>query len=223
MNTANRNITLTATLTKEGWEIYLFDSENNKTAHLITAPESRKRLFDRGDAKKMIMNYMQAHPTILGVTGTKEVISRIEGWEKGVPHGDSRRIVRQEPELIPIELPRVTLAGKTWFFDERLKQIRNVENPHEYRDLTDQEVEKIKKQITARPTGEIENWIKTSEEEKRILWKNTKTINTIQVELATDDKWYIFLNNRVLDKKDSRQEAVDFAENWMKQHPTPSY
>ena len=84
------------------------------------------------------VEWMKANP------GTEQGISRIEGWEKGVPAGNSRGILRQEPELTPRELPQVTLMGKTWFFDERLKQIRNIENPHDYRDLTDQEVEQIK-------------------------------------------------------------------------------
>ncbi|MFH2106511.1 MAG: hypothetical protein ABII22_04570 [Candidatus Micrarchaeota archaeon] len=32
-------------------------------------------------------------------------------------------------------LPIVEEDGKEWFFDERLRQLRNVETPHDYRDL----------------------------------------------------------------------------------------
>lgn len=36
----------------------------------------------------------------------------------------------------PNRLPTVTLDnGKTYFIDERLKQLRNTENPHEYIDF----------------------------------------------------------------------------------------
>ena len=38
-------------------------------------------------------------------------------------------------------LPIVTYEGKRWFFDERLGQLRNVENPHEWTDLNEFEME----------------------------------------------------------------------------------
>jgi len=37
----------------------------------------------------------------------------------------------------PRRLPVVEYKDKCWFFDERLRQIRNVENPHDYEDLDD--------------------------------------------------------------------------------------
>jgi hypothetical protein len=37
------------------------------------------------------------------------------------------------------ELPKVKLGRKTYYFDGRLKQIRNVKNPHDFIDLTEQE------------------------------------------------------------------------------------
>lgn len=40
------------------------------------------------------------------------------------------------PMVMPIRLPTITLDnGKTYFIDERLKQLRNVENPSDYIDL----------------------------------------------------------------------------------------
>lgn len=38
----------------------------------------------------------------------------------------------------PKELPKVKLEGsnKEYYYDERLQQIRNVENPHDYADLS---------------------------------------------------------------------------------------
>ena len=38
-------------------------------------------------------------------------------------------------------LPIVTYQGKKWFFDERLGQLRNVKNPHEWTDLNEFEME----------------------------------------------------------------------------------
>jgi hypothetical protein len=36
----------------------------------------------------------------------------------------------------PIRLPAVTLkSGKTYFFDRRLRQFRNIHNPHDFIDL----------------------------------------------------------------------------------------
>lgn len=43
---------------------------------------------------------------------------------------------RKGSEGMPRRLPTVTLDnGKTYFIDERLKQLRNVLNPHDYIDL----------------------------------------------------------------------------------------
>ena len=38
-------------------------------------------------------------------------------------------------------LPVVCYERKLWFFDERLKQLRNVQNPHDFINLNDFEVE----------------------------------------------------------------------------------
>jgi hypothetical protein len=35
------------------------------------------------------------------------------------------------------KLPTIAYKGKQWFFDARLKQIRNVDNPHDYIDLNE--------------------------------------------------------------------------------------
>ncbi len=40
----------------------------------------------------------------------------------------------------PRQLPIVEYEGKRWYFDERLRQIRTVENPHDYQDLNDFEM-----------------------------------------------------------------------------------
>ena len=37
-------------------------------------------------------------------------------------------------------LPVVRYEGKLWFLDERLKQLRNVQNPHDFINLNDFEV-----------------------------------------------------------------------------------
>ena len=37
-------------------------------------------------------------------------------------------------------LPIVTYERKQWFFDERLRQLRNVRNPHEWIDLNEFEM-----------------------------------------------------------------------------------
>ena len=38
----------------------------------------------------------------------------------------------------PRELEKIQIAGKTYYADERLRQLRNVENPHDYIDLDDE-------------------------------------------------------------------------------------
>jgi hypothetical protein len=42
-------------------------------------------------------------------------------------------------------LPIVTHERKKWFFDERLRQIRNMRNPHDFIDLNDFEIEYFKR------------------------------------------------------------------------------
>jgi hypothetical protein len=44
-------------------------------------------------------------------------------------------------------LPIVAYQGKKWFFDDRLKEIRNVKNPHEWIDLDEFEVCYFKKRV----------------------------------------------------------------------------
>ena len=39
------------------------------------------------------------------------------------------------------ELPKVQMKKKMWYFDARLKQLRNVENPHDYHDLSHDEAD----------------------------------------------------------------------------------
>jgi len=38
-------------------------------------------------------------------------------------------------------LPTITIDGVTYYFDARLAQLRNVNNPHEAVDLSDRDVE----------------------------------------------------------------------------------
>lgn len=47
-------------------------------------------------------------------------------------------------------LPIITYEGKKWFFDERLRQLRNVENPHEWTDLNEFEMEYFREKIGRR-------------------------------------------------------------------------
>jgi hypothetical protein len=44
-------------------------------------------------------------------------------------------------------LPIVTYGRKQWFFDERLRQLRNGRNPHEWVDLNEFEMEYFRKRI----------------------------------------------------------------------------
>ncbi len=44
-------------------------------------------------------------------------------------------------------LPTVKYQRKTWFFDERLRQLRNVKNPHDFLDLNDFEVYYFKENL----------------------------------------------------------------------------
>ena len=36
--------------------------------------------------------------------------------------------------------PIVEYAGRSWFFDDQLKQLRNVNDPHDFKDLDETEV-----------------------------------------------------------------------------------
>jgi len=42
-------------------------------------------------------------------------------------------------------LPVVRYERKLWFFDERLRQLRNVRNPHDFIDLNEFEIDYFKK------------------------------------------------------------------------------
>ena len=44
-------------------------------------------------------------------------------------------------------LPIVTYERKRWIFDERLRQIRNVKNPHEWIDLDEVEMEYFREKV----------------------------------------------------------------------------
>ena len=44
-------------------------------------------------------------------------------------------------------LPVVRYERKLWFFDERLKQLRNIWNPHDFINLNDFEVEYFRQEV----------------------------------------------------------------------------
>ncbi len=46
--------------------------------------------------------------------------------------------------MVTTQLPIIDYEGKKYFFDERLKQIRNVSNPHDFQDLNDFEMKYFK-------------------------------------------------------------------------------
>lgn len=46
-----------------------------------------------------------------------------------------------------VMLPVVNYKGKKWFFDKRLKQIRNIKNPHDFMDLNDFEMKYFEDRI----------------------------------------------------------------------------
>ena len=48
------------------------------------------------------------------------------------------------------QLPIVEYENKRWFFDERLRQIRNIGNPHDFQDLNVFEVAYFKNLIVKR-------------------------------------------------------------------------
>ena len=51
-----------------------------------------------------------------------------------------------------VRLPIVPHKGKQYYFDERLRQLRNVNNPHDYIDLNDSEVERFRRESQYSPT-----------------------------------------------------------------------
>jgi len=48
-------------------------------------------------------------------------------------------------QSMPRQLPTVRYEGKSWFFDERLRQLRNIKDPNDFQDLNDFEVEFFKR------------------------------------------------------------------------------
>ena len=53
--------------------------------------------------------------------------------------------MKDEPNRMCRMLPIITYERKKWFFDERLRQLRNVRNPHDFIDLNDFEIEHFRK------------------------------------------------------------------------------
>jgi hypothetical protein len=45
------------------------------------------------------------------------------------------------------QLPVIKSDNKDWFFDRRLRQLRNVDNPHEYIDLSEVECAVLSAQV----------------------------------------------------------------------------
>lgn len=61
-------------------------------------------------------------------------------------------------------LPIVTYERKRWFFDERLRQVRNVKNPHEWIDLDEVEMEYFKEKVRkgdVKTSPFLINWLPT--------------------------------------------------------------
>jgi len=56
---------------------------------------------------------------------------------------EARRMCGDGVKMLPV----VRYERKLWFLDERLRQFRNVRNPHDFIDLNDFEVEYFKKQV----------------------------------------------------------------------------
>ena len=58
--------------------------------------------------------------------------------------------IREAREVCPDGvkmLPVVRYERKLWFFDERLRQLRNVRNPHDFIDLNEFEIDYFKKRV----------------------------------------------------------------------------
>ncbi len=57
--------------------------------------------------------------------------------------GEVRGNLTGEVKMLPV----VRYERKLWFFDERLRQIRNVRNPHDFIDLDEVEMDYFKKRV----------------------------------------------------------------------------
>lgn len=51
-------------------------------------------------------------------------------------------------------LPVVNYEERQWFFDERLRQLRNIRNPHDFIDLNAFEVQYFRDRIAKRDNAE---------------------------------------------------------------------
>ena len=76
-------------------------------------------------------------------------VGRVMGVMVGTDHALLERIreVRKKCGDRVKMLPVVRYERKLWFFDERLRQLRNVRNPHDFIDLNEFEVEYFKKGV----------------------------------------------------------------------------
>lgn len=57
-------------------------------------------------------------------------------------------------------LPIVQYEGVKWFFDERLRQIRNIRNPHDFMNLNDFEVDYFRNKRKLRIGGKVAKRVK---------------------------------------------------------------
>jgi len=83
----------------------------------------------------------------------EEVIAFIEYLE--IDHGqwlndNAKTFVKDKLPLPAKELPTIKRGKKKYYFDARLKQLRNVDNPHDFTDLSPEETEKLQAKITAK-------------------------------------------------------------------------
>jgi hypothetical protein len=69
-----------------------------------------------------------------------------------------------------VALPKVKVGKKMYFFDERLKQLRNVRNPHDFIDLDDFETEYYKEQAAKEPNPRLKGKTLKDEDKDKYDW-----------------------------------------------------
>jgi hypothetical protein len=113
------------------------------------------------------------------------------------------------------ELPKIREDNKTYYFDERLRQLRNVNNPHDFVNINDfemqyykEKVEKNKKSAKPRLSGKTV----TEEDKGKYDWSK-------KVLMGVSKKWvYYRLPKKGSDKMESIKLYYDRMQDWEFEH-----
>lgn len=107
---------------------------NEKNEHVIAELKKQAKLaHDRGDFG--LETELDARA--VGLEAGRNFEKRVEALKSFKP-------TEGGPKMLPV----VDYEGEKYFFDKRLRQIRNVKNPHDFQDLNDFEMEYFEDKVS---------------------------------------------------------------------------